>query len=89
MLFDAYSKFGVKSSKIKNPVNQMNAVVKYGIDNPEEFLSLNEKLEYVATHLIKKDDNNLPVFTKVIFNNLYCGRISQSIYKIYEFNLKK
>ena len=89
LLFDAYSKFGVKSSKIKNPVNQMNAVVKYGIDNPEEFLLLNKKLEYVATHLIKKDDNNLPVFTKVIFNNLYCGRISQSIYKIYEFNLKK
>lgn len=89
LLFDAYSKMGVRSSKIKNPVNQMHAEVKYGINNPEEFLMLNEKLEYFATHFIKKDDNNLPGFTKVIFNNLYCGRISQSIYKIYEFNLKK
>lgn len=89
LIFDAYSKIGVKSSKIKNPINQMNAEVKYGIDNPKEFLLLNKKLEYVATHPIKKDDNNLPGFTKVVFNNLYCGRISQSLYKIYEFNLKK
>ena len=33
LIFDAYSKVGVKSSKIKNPVNQMNAKVKYGIIN--------------------------------------------------------
>ena len=89
LLLDAYSKKGVKSSKIKNPVNQMNAEVKYGIDNPEEFLQLNNNLEYEATHLIRKEDNNLHGLTKFIFNNLYCGKISQSIYKIYEFNLKK
>ena len=89
LLFDAYSKKGVRSSKIKNPVNQMNAEVKYGIDNPDEFLSLNDNLEYIATHLIKKEDNNLHGLTKLIFNNLYCGKISQSIYKIYEFNLKR
>ena len=89
LLFDAYSKKGVRSSKIKNPVNQMNAEVKYGIDNPDEFLSLNDNLEYVATHLIKKEDNNLHGLTKLIFNNLYCGKISQSIYKIYEFYLKR
>lgn len=88
LLFDAYSKKGVRISKIKNPVNQMNAEIKYGIDNPNEFLSLNENLEYVTTHPIKKNDNNLHGLTKFIFNNLYCGKISQSIYKIYEFNLK-
>jgi O-methyltransferase involved in polyketide biosynthesis len=89
LLFDAYSKKGVKASKIKNPVNQMDAKIKYGIDDENEFLSLNKNLEYIATHLIKKDDNNLHGLTKLIFNNLYCGKISQSIYKIYEFNLKK
>ena len=88
LLFDAYSKKGVKASKIKNPVNQMNAKVKYGINKPEEFLTLNNNLEYIATHLIRQDDNNLPWLTKFIFNNLYCGKISQSIYKIYEFKLK-
>ena len=52
-------------------------------------IQLNNNLEYVATHLIKKEDNNLHGLTKFIFNNLYCGKISQSIYKIYEFNLKR
>lgn len=88
LLFDAYSKKGVKASKIKNPVKQMNAIVKYGIDKPEDFLSLNSNLEYLGTHLIKKNENNLRGVTKFIFNNLYCGKISQSIYKIYEFSLK-
>lgn len=89
LLLDAYTKKGVRSSKIKNPVNQMKAEIKYGFDNPIDFLSLNEKLEYIATHLIKKDTNNLHGLTKFIFNNLYCGKISQSLYKIYEFHLKK
>ena len=87
LLFDAYTKKGVKSSKIKNPVNQMNAEIKYGLDHPDEFLRLNDNLEYLTTHLIKKDDNNLRGLTKFIFNHLYCGKISQSLYKIYEFNL--
>lgn len=89
LLFDAYTKKGIRSSKIKNPVNQMSAEVKYGIDSPTEFLNLNENLEYVATHLIKKDDNNLRGLTKFVFNNLYCGKISQSLYKIYEFKLRR
>ena len=41
LLFDAYTKKGVRLSNIKNPVNQMNANVKYGIANPNDFLSLN------------------------------------------------
>lgn len=89
LLFDAYSKKGVKLSNIKNPINQMNAKVRYGITKPNDFLSLNNNLEYLDTHLIKKDDNSLSCFTKFIFNNLYCGKISQSIYRIYEFKLNK
>jgi len=87
LLFDAYSKKGVKYSKIKNPVNKMNAKIKYGINNPKEFLQLNNKLKYINTHKIKKDKNNLHGITKIIFNNIYCGKISQSLYKIYEFKL--
>ena len=87
LIFDSYTKKGVKASKIKNPVNKMNAEIKYGFDNPKEFLSLNENLKHIKTHLIKKENNNLKVLTKLIFNKLYCGKISQSLYKIYEFDL--
>lgn len=91
LLFDAYSKKAVKASKIKNPVNKMNATIKYGIDNEKDFLKLNKNLKYVKTYLIKhdNDNNNLTGLTKFIFNNLYCGKISQSYYKIYEFILKR
>ena len=89
LLFDAYSKKGVKASKIKNPVNKMKAKVTYGIDRPEDFVKLNNKLEHINTYLIRKDNNNLHGLTKFIFNNLYCGKISQSMYKIYEFSLRK
>lgn len=88
LIFDAYSKKAVKYSKIKNPVNQVGAEVKYGVDTAEEFLILNDNLKYVSTHLIKRDANELPFFTKFIFNHLYCGKFSQSLYKIYEFELK-
>lgn len=88
LIFDAYSKKAVKASKIKNPVNQMEAKIKYGIDKPEDFLKLNNNLIHIKTHLIKKDENNLKGLTKLIFNNLYCGKISQTFYKIYEFMLK-
>ena len=88
LIFDAYTKKGVKGSKIKNPVNQMNAQIKYGIDNYQEFLELNDNLEYVDTHLIKKDENNLTGITKFIFNNLFCS-VGKSFYKMYEFELHK
>lgn len=89
LLFDAYSRRGVKASKIKNPVNQLGAEIKYGFNKVSEFLSLNNNLKYCSTHLIKKNENNLKGIEKFVFNNLYCGKISQLLYKIYEFDLKK
>ena len=47
LIFDAYSKKAVKASKIKNPVNQMNAQIKYGLDKMEDFLKLNSNLKFV------------------------------------------
>lgn len=88
IVFDAYSKQAVKSSKLKNPVNQMNASIKWGMDNPNDFTTLNENLEFVREYLIKNKENNLKGITKFIFENLYCGKISELLYKIYEFRLK-
>ena len=88
IVFDAYSKQAVKSSKLKNPVNQMNASIKWGMNNPREFTILNENLEFIKEYLIRHKENNLKGMTKFIFENLYCGKISESLYKIYEFRLK-
>ena len=88
LIFDAYTSKGVKASKIKNPVNKMNAKIKYGFDKTHEFLSLNPNLKHIKTYSIRKQNNNLKCLTKFIFNNLYCGKIADSLYKIYEFDLK-
>jgi O-methyltransferase involved in polyketide biosynthesis len=88
LLFDAYSRRGVKLSKIKNPVNQVGAEIKYGFNSVGEFLKMNDNLNFCKTHFIKKKNNGLKGLTKLIFNNLYCGKISRSLYKIYEFKLQ-
>ena len=89
IVFDAYSRQAVKSSKLKNPVNQMNASIKWGMNDPSDFTKLNEHLEFVREYLIRNKENNLKGITKFIFENLYCGKISESLYKIYEFRLKQ
>lgn len=88
IIFDAYSKKAVKSSKLKNPVNQMNASIKWGMSCPDDFKKLNQNLEFTREYHIKHKENNLKGMTKFIFERLYCGKISESLYKIYEFKLK-
>ena len=50
-------------------------------------MNMHDNLKHYKTRIIKKKKNNLKGFTKLIFNNLYCGKVSQLIYKIYEFDL--
>lgn len=89
IVFDAYSRQAIKSSKLKNPVNQMNANIKWGMNCPDDFNKLNYNLKFVKEYPIKRKENNLKGMTKFIFENLYCGKISELLYKIYEFELKK
>lgn len=88
-IFDAYTNKAVRASKYKNPVNQMNAKIKYGIDNYKEFLKINNRLEFVNSYVIRKNDNKLEGITKIIFNKLYCGKLSERLYMIYEFKMKE
>lgn len=89
LVFDAYSKKAVKVSKYKNPVNQMNAIIKWGMNEPNDFSKLNNNLEFVKEYLIKYEEKKLKGLTKFVFENLYCGKISERYYKVYEFKLKK
>ena len=89
IVFDAYSKQAVKGSKIKNPVNQMNANIKWGMNNPDDFNKFNHNLKFIKEYLIRHKENNLKGMTKFIFDNLYCGKISESLYKIYVFELRQ
>lgn len=87
LIFDAYTKKAVRYSKYKNPVNKFGAKIKYGIDKYEEFLLLNDNLRFVNSYYIRKTDENFRGFEKFIFDKVYCGKIAEKLYKIYEFEL--
>lgn len=89
LVFDAYTNKGVKLSNIKNPVNQMDAQIKWGMDNPDDFVKLNSNVKFIKEYIIKNNLNNsnLSKLISFIFTNIYCGRLSQSLYRIYEFEL--
>ncbi|MBQ9081146.1 MAG: class I SAM-dependent methyltransferase [Clostridia bacterium] len=89
ILFDAYSMRAVKLSRYKNPVNQVNAAVKWGMDKSQDFLKLNSDLVFVQEYPIFREEKNLKGIKKFLFNHLYCGKFSQSLYKIYRFQFNK
>lgn len=88
LLFDAYSKKAVRASKYKNPVNRVEASIKWGMSTPLDFLKFSDNLVWEREYSIKHREDNLKGLTKFIFEKLYCGKIAESYYKIYEFRLK-
>lgn len=88
IIFDAYSKSAVTLSKIKNPVNQMNAKVKWGMDDEDDIIALNKNIKFIASYPIRCEEEeleSLDKMTRYLFEKLYCGKCSESLYKIYEF----
>ena len=59
------------------------------MNNPDDFNKLNHNLKFIKEYLIRHKENNLKGMTKFIIDNLYCGKISESLYKIYEFELRQ
>ena len=85
VLVDCYTPFAVKMTKIKNPVNDVGVKNVYGIENPsvlesEEVEFLLER-EITPLYLI----NELTGLEKFVFKNLYAGKISKKLYKLYEY----
>ena len=86
LLMDCYSSFAAKMSRIKNPINDVGVREVFGIDNP---IQLNTsrvifKQEHEMTPI--KYINELKGFEKFIFKNLYAGKTSKKLYKLYEYN---
>lgn len=85
VLVDCYTPFAVKMTKIKNPVNDVGVKNVYGIENPsvlesEEVEFLLER-EITPLYLI----NELTGLEKFVFKNLYAGKTSKKLYKLYEY----
>lgn len=86
ILMDCYTEFAAKASKYKNPINDVGVTMVYGIDNPAD-LEEGTGIEFVEEHDMTPDTfiNELSGMEKVIFKNLFGGKLAKRVYRLYEF----
>ena len=88
IIMDVYSEFAAKMSKFKNPINEVGVSEVYGIDDPKELendiISFESELELTPLKFI----NELKCTEKMIFKNLYAGKFSKKLYKLYMYEGK-
>lgn len=86
LLVDCYTPFAVKMSKIKNPVKEVGVSKVYGVASPSVLekganLKFIEEKEITPINLI----NELKGIERFVFKNLYAGKTSRKLYKLYEY----
>lgn len=86
LLMDCYTECAVKASKYKNPINDVGVTVVYGYDDPQKLAT---KTGYVfeKEHCMtpQKYIDELQGMEKIIYQNLFAGKIAKSMYRMYEF----
>ena len=85
ILIDTYTIFAAKVSKYKNPINDVGVTEVYGLDNPRDLEVLD--IKYIKEHSItpKTKIDELKRIEKIIFKNLFAGKISKTMYRLYEY----
>ena len=85
LLLDCYTDLGAKLSKHRNPINEVGVSEVYGAESPSFFES--ENLQYIKEHDMtpKKYINELRGVERAIFKGLYAGKLSKSLYKMFEY----
>lgn len=85
LLMDCYTVFAAKMSKYKNPVNDVGVTRVYGMDDPA---CLNgDNLVFVKAHPMTPGEyiDQLSGMEKAIFRKLYAGKMSEKLYRLYEY----
>lgn len=86
LLMDCYTEKAAKISKYKNPINDVGVTTVYGYDNPGE-LADKSGLTFVKEYNMapQKYIDELQGAERIIFKNLFAGKIAKSMYRMYEF----
>ncbi len=94
ILMDCYTTKAAKASKRRNPINDVGVTIVYGLDEPtrlsEEVRETDNALasfKFIKEHTMTPEEKiaGLKGMEKVIFKNVYAGRLSKSLYRMYEF----
>jgi len=82
ILMDCYTELAARTSKYKNPINEVGVTLVYGLDDP---MMLGLKL--VKEHNMTPDDliDQLTGKEKWVFRKVYAGSFARKLYRLYEF----
>ena len=86
LLMDAYTVFGARASRFKNPINDVGVTEVFGFDDPREpaqdtgFVFLRE-LDMTPEAMIRA----LPKKEQGIFRMLFAGKTAGRFYRMYEY----
>lgn len=85
ILMDAYTVFGAKASKYKNPVNDVGVINLWGIDNIEEVLTETE-IQFIQEHSLtpEKMINQLNKIDQIFFKLMFTGKLYSKIYRLFQ-----
>ena len=86
ILMDCYTEKAAKISKYKNPINDVGVTTVYGYDNTED-LAEKSGLQFLSEYNMtpEKYIDELQGIERKIFKKLFAGKISKSMYKMFEF----
>ena len=86
ILMDCYTVFAARTSKYKNPINDVGVTTVYGIDDPK-LLEDGTGIFFVKEHEMtpKVLIDELQGMERAIFKKVFAGRISKKMYRLYEF----
>ncbi len=87
IIMDVYTKKAVKASKIKNPIQDVDASPSFGVDEPLVFES--EKIKFSGEIEMTPEEkiNELSGFEKVFFKKMFAGSFAKKLYKIYTYSI--
>ena len=81
ILMDCYTEFAAKTSKYKNPINDVGVTLVYGLDEPNSLPGFFREHEMTPCDLI----DQLQGLEQAIFRRLFAGRIAKKMYRLYEY----
>ena len=83
---DFYTGLAVKMSRMKNPVHAVGVGQVHGMDDPNEEIR-GTGMGYFKQHDMTPDVlvNELQGLERMLFRKLYAGKLSDKLYRIYEF----
>ena len=85
ILMDVYTEFGARTSKYKNPVNDVGVQKLYGVDDIDK-VSVESNLKVIGEHSFTPPHlvNELRGFEKISFKLMFTGKLYSKIYRLYE-----